>query len=113
MIIAIDFDGTICLDRYPAIGPLAPNSKKVINQLHADGHYLIINTCRSGNELTEAINYLLENGIKFDRVNDNHPEMTAKYGATRKVFADVYIDDRNIGGLPMWLDIYDQIKQKQ
>lgn len=113
MIIAIDFDGTVCIDRYPGFGPLVPNAKKVINQLHSQGHYIIINTCRAGNELISAINYLLEKGIKFDRVNDNHPEMTAKYGVTRKVFADVYIDDRNFGGLPLWLDVYDQIQSNE
>lgn len=102
MIIAIDFDGTICLDKYPEIGQIQPGAQAAINELYANGHYIILNTCRAGETLTEAINWLLEKGIPFNRVVDNNPDMTAKYGPTRKVFAHVYIDDRNLGGFPGW-----------
>lgn len=109
MIISIDFDGTIVEDNYPQIGPIKANVSEVINQLKQDGHYLILNTCRTNGHLLEAINFCLENAIVFDRINDNIPGLTAKYGATRKIYADVYIDDHNIGELPEWKDIRDWV----
>ena len=113
MIIAVDFDGTLCLDQYPAIGCVAPYAKVVMQQLAADGHYLIVNTCREGQLLTEAVNWLLENQIPFNRVNDNHPETTSLYGSNaRKVFATLYVDDRNVGGFPGWLQVYEAVKAK-
>jgi len=104
MILAIDFDGTISRGKYPAINGLQPYAKEVINRLFIDGHYLIINTCRSGDQLLEAINWMLQQGISFHRVNDNHPEQTAMYNNnSRKIYAHIYIDDKNLGGFPGWL----------
>ncbi len=110
MIIAIDFDGTLHLGKFPAIGTPAPDAIKVMKQLKADGHYLIINTARTGDDLLNAINWLLEMGIPFDRVNDNEPENVRKYGSNcRKIYAHVYIDDKQVGGLPPWNEIYELI----
>lgn len=104
MIIAIDFDGTIVRGTYPNIDGLMPYAVETIKALKEQGHYLIINTCRTGEELLTAINYLLEHGIPFDRVNDNDPENTKKYkSSSRKIYAHVYIDDKNLGGFPGWL----------
>ncbi len=114
MIIAVDFDGTLHLGDYPEIGVIAPDARKYMQQLAADGHYIIINTCRSGDRLVEAINWLLANDIPFSRVNDNEPGNSAFYGSnSRKVHAHVYVDDRQVGGLPMWRDIYDFIREKE
>ncbi|MRI64648.1 hypothetical protein EDM00_11720 [Ornithobacterium rhinotracheale] len=114
MIIAIDFDGTIAVSKFPEILGLQFNAKKYIQKLKEDGHYIIINTCRSGDNLTNAINFLLEQGVPFDRVNDNSPENLRQYNSanTRKVYADVYVDDKQVGGLPLWSEIYEFIKQK-
>lgn len=112
MIIAIDFDGTIVADHYPNIGPLRPGAREAINGLAADGHYLILNTCRSGKKLLDALNFCCENGIFFGRINDNHPDLTAEHGSTRKVFADVYVDDRNLGGFPGWEEVRRLINTK-
>ncbi len=110
MILAIDFDGTLHMGQYPAIGIPMPYAIEVMKQLKADGHYIIINTCRSNGYLTEAINWLLSKGIPFDRVNDNHPDEIATHSNnSRKVHADVYVDDKQIGGLPMWPEIYEYI----
>lgn len=110
MIIAVDFDGTLHTGEWPEIGYLTPGAVKAISKLKEDGHYIIINTSRDGKELIEAVNWLLLKGIPFDRVNDNHPANTLRYGSnSRKVFAHVYIDDRQVGGLPSWQDIYDYI----
>jgi len=109
MIIAIDFDGTIVEHDYPRIGSLIKNAKDVINRLHYDGHTILIWTVRSGIAQAEAIQYLMDNDIKFDRVNcdaiqvGGNPEWTT---FSPKIYADVYIDDRNLGGMPEWDEIY-------
>ncbi len=110
MIIAVDFDGTLHDGVYPDIGNPFPCSIYVMQQLKDKGHYLIIWTCRNGDRLTDAINWLLENNIPFDRVNDHEPENNAKYGgSTRKVYAHLYIDDKQVGGLPSWPVIYEYV----
>jgi len=114
MIIAIDFDGTICGGKYPAIDGLQPYAKDMINRLYAEGHYIIIWTCRSGIELESAVNFLLEKGVKFHRINDHNPATVQQYGNnSRKVYAHLYIDDKQVGGLPSWTDIYEYIDHKE
>jgi len=111
MIIAVDFDGTLHTGEWPGIGTPAPCAPNVMRSLKDKGHYLIIWTCREGVLLTEAINWLLANDIPFHRVNDHEPENMAKYGgATRKVYAHLYIDDKQVGGLPPWVDILDYVE---
>ena len=106
MIIAIDFDGTIVHDAFPKIGPLQPYAKDVINRLHQAGHYIIIWTSRNNASLIEAVNYLLEKGVSFDRINDSEPENRSQYTHdTRKIYADIYIDDRNLSGFPGWIEV--------
>lgn len=110
MIIAIDFDGTLHTGEWPMIGQPQAFAPDALRRLKADGHYLILWTSRDGEHLINAINWLLEHNIPFDRVNDNYPENTSKYGSnSRKVFADLYIDDKQLGGLPDWLDIVERI----
>ena len=112
MIIAIDFDGTISRGKFPAIDGLQPYAKDVINRLFEAGHYLIINTCRSGEQCLEAVNFMLQQGIPFNRVNDNHPDQIAQYNNnSRKIYAHVYIDDKNLGGFPGWLQAEETINQ--
>jgi hypothetical protein len=98
MIVAIDFDLTIV----DASGGLIDGAKDAINQLHADGHYIIIWTSRVGDSLAEAIQLLNDNDIAFDKVNEN---MDGIANDPRKVIADCYIDDKNINGIPAWSDI--------
>lgn len=110
MRIAVDFDKTLHLGEWPAIGIPAPDAIEVMKKLKKDGHYLIIWTCRSGDDERDAVNWLLEKGIPFDRVNDNHPEDMVIYGnSSRKINADIHIDDKNLGGLPPWREIYEII----
>jgi hydroxymethylpyrimidine pyrophosphatase-like HAD family hydrolase len=114
MILAIDFDGTICRGKFPAIDGQQPYAADTVNSLYDAGHYIIINTCRSGEQLLEAINWMLNQGIKFHRVNDNHPEQTALYNNnSRKIYAHLYIDDKNLGGFPGWLQAHELIKEQQ
>lgn len=109
MIIAIDFDGTLHDGQWPGIGQPAFSAVEVMNLLKSKGHYLIIWTCRSGERLTEAVNWLLEKGIPFDRINDHEPEHLKEFDNSnaRKVYAHLYIDDKQVGGLPPWMEIYD------
>lgn len=104
MIIAIDFDGTLVRSDYPHIHGLQPYAKEVMHRLKDEGHYLILWTCRKGEELMQAINYLLGQGIPFDRINDHHPGNLQSYGGQggKKIYADLYVDDRVPGGFVGW-----------
>jgi hypothetical protein len=111
MIIAIDFDGTLHTgSKWPDVGAPAPYAKEIMQQLKKEGHYLIIWTCREGKSQTDMVNWLLEHNIPFDRVNEHKPGSEVPYGYTaRKVYADLYIDDKQVGGLPTWNEIYKYI----
>lgn len=114
MIIAVDFDGTLCRGTYPCIDGQQPYAAETMKRLLLDGHYLIIWTCRSGERLTDAINWLLEQDIPFHRINAHEPANLARYGDnTRKVYAHCYIDDKQVGGLPPWPDIYNWITEQE
>ena len=109
--ISIDFDGTIVESNYPTIIGLKPDAARCINQLYSDGHTIIINTCRVKEHLENAVKYLNESGIKYHYVNENDPSRIAKFlDDTRKISADVYIDDKNIFCREIsWSDIVQEI----
>lgn len=114
MIIAVDFDGTIARSDFPAILGEQPYAGEVLRKLHAQGHYIIIWTCRCREQLLTAINWLLEHNIPFDRINDHNPENVARYGeGGKKVYAHCYIDDKNIGGFPGWLQCLEMIQKME
>ena len=96
MIIAVDFDGTLCTHRYPNIGEEIAHSIAWIRRQQAKGTKLILWTCREGYQLTEAIAWCKTRGITFDAVNENVSSMKNKDHAIRKPYADIYFDDRNI-----------------
>lgn len=113
MIIAVDFDGTIVEHRYPAIGPVRPFAFETLLALKAKNHRLILWTHRSGDLLDEAVEFCHENGLTFYAVNKNYPEEKWFEHDSRKILADLYIDDRNLGGIPSWGEIYEMILQDQ
>ncbi len=97
MIIAVDFDGTICQDMYPHIGPANEHLIRELIEIKKHGARLILWTCRGGEQLEEAVLFCQKHGLLFDAVNENLPESIEKYGGdSRKITADVYIDDRGI-----------------
>nr|DAN30247.1 MAG TPA: nucleotidase 5'-nucleotidase [Caudoviricetes sp.] len=104
MIIAIDFDGTICQNKYPEIGEPMPLAIESIKELKERGHDLILWTCRQGDLLDDAVKWCKEHGIPFGLVNEHEPNNLKAFDrvAGNKVFADIYIDDRNLGGFPGW-----------
>lgn len=100
MIFAIDFDGTIVINQFPDTGFLLPEAEYFIRQLKRHGHKWILYTMREGVLLDEALAFLKEHDIVPDTVNDNLPELNETWkNNPRKVYADVYIDDHNAGGL--------------
>lgn len=114
MIIAIDFDGTMHTGKWPEIGSPVPYLADMMQKLAADGHKLIIWTCREGQPQTDMVNWLLAHDIPFHSVNDHIPGSWEMYGnKSRKVYAHVYIDDAQVGDLPMWPDIYRYVSEKE
>lgn len=110
MKISIDFDGTIVEHRYPAIGREIPFATLTLKKLIGDGHVLVLNTAREGELLDEAVEWCAERGVEFFAVNRNYPEETPESpDYSRKIKADCYVDDRNLGGLPDWGVIYEMI----
>lgn len=110
MLIAVDFDGTIVEHAYPAIGRPIPFAIDVLKQLQADGHLLVLWTFRYGDKLDEAVRYCHDRGVDFYAVNRAFPEEEWDPQGPRKLDADLFIDDRNLGGLPDWGEIYHIIK---
>lgn len=113
--IAVDFDGTIVEERYPDIGPLIPNARNVLQRYRMAGGKVILWTCRTGQDLINALVFLTQNGISVDAANSHLPENMETFRRhfphvpdrdveSRKIPADMYIDDRNPGGVD-WLMI--------
>lgn len=114
MIIAVDFDGTIVEHCYPEIGKEIPFATTTLKMLIADRHQLILWTVRRGELLQAAVDWCRERGVEFYAVNKNFPEEVVENdGCYNKVNAELFIDDRNLGGLPDWGKIYQIIKENK
>ena len=113
LIIAIDFDGTIVEDAYPKVGKPRFFAFETLKRLQDEGHRLILWTYRSGKKLDEAVKFCEDNGIVFYAVNKSFPEEKFDYSKSRKIYADLYIDDRNIGGILGWGEVYQMITNEK
>ncbi len=112
-IIAIDFDGTIVEDKYPEIGRPMVFAFETMKRLQEKGYRLVLWTYRHGNRLQEAIEFCRKNGIEFYAVNSSFEgEIFEIEGQSRKIHADCFIDDRNLGGFPGWGEVYEIIREK-
>ena len=90
-IVAVDFDGTLSLgSQYPNIGRFNTHLYEALMKLRSIGWSIVLWTCREGKELKEAVEWCANNGLEFDAINENPPEVPFK---SRKVVADMYIDD--------------------
>lgn len=113
MTIAVDFDGTIVEDKYPQIGKERPFAVVTLKQLMKDGHYLILWTVRKGEKLDDAVKWCEDRGIRFFAVNKDYADDELdQLHHSRKIKADLFIDDRSVTGLPDWGVIYQLISQK-
>ncbi len=113
MTIAVDFDGTIVKHRYPHIGEEIPFATDTLKKLIADRHRLILWSVREGKLLDEAVEWCRERGVEFYAVNKDYPEeKTTHESYSRKLKVELFIDDRNLGGLPDWGTIYRMITEK-
>lgn len=108
-ILAIDFDGTIVESRYPKIGKPIIFAFETLKKLQNEGFILILWTYRSGKELDEAVEFCRDHGIEFYAVNRSYPEEEYDESISRKIAADIFIDDRNVGGFLGWGTIYKEL----
>ena len=111
--IAVDFDGTIVEDAYPKVGKENLFAFETLKKLQEKGHRLILWTYRNGRTLEEAVQFCKENGIIFYSVNSSFPEEIFQDKYSRKINADVFIDDRNIGGMLGWGEIYQTLIKEE
>lgn len=111
MTIAVDFDGTIVEHKYPKIGEEIPFATDTLKMLIKDHHKLILWSVREGELLDEAVEWCRNRGVEFYAVNRDYPEETLSNNQhfSRKLKVDMFIDDRNVGGLPDWGTIYRMI----
>ncbi len=107
MNIAVDFDGTIVTHEYPKIGKERPFAVATLKKLKEEGHHLILWSVREHELLQEAVDWCKSRGLEFYAINKDYPEEThATNDFSRKLKVDMWIDDRNVGGLPSWGEIY-------
>lgn len=102
-IVAVDFDGTLVTDKYPEIGEPNEYLFEVLKALRQDcGVKVVLWTCRNftdeyGDMLEDAIEFCKTQGLEFDAINENIQEVQELTGEdTRKVYADLYIDDKSV-----------------
>ncbi|MEG1565074.1 MAG: hypothetical protein RR365_15355 [Bacteroides sp.] len=114
MTIAIDFDGTIVKHCYPKIGEEIPFATETLKLLLAEQHRLILWSVREGILLEEAVEWCRQRGVQFYAVNKDYPEEEDSHpGFSRKLKVDLFIDDRNLGGLPDWGTIYGMVHERK
>jgi len=107
--IAVDFDGTIVEHAYPRIGKEMLFAFDTLKALQKKGHKLILWTFRDGETLRDAVEYCKQNGVEFYAVNKSYPEEEFDLSISRKINADLFIDDRNVGGFPGWSNIWQML----
>lgn len=94
MIYAFDFDNTLAYTEYPKIIKPRQPILDFAKNLKANGQTIILWTCREGQALADAVNWCKQQGLEFDKVNDNDDERVKIWGNfNRKIYADFYIDD--------------------
>lgn len=111
-IIAVDFDGTLVKDAYPGIGKPLLFAFETLKQLDKDGYRLILWTYRSGDKLKEAVDFCQKQGVEFYAINESYPNEEWDEQKSRKIHADIFVDDRMVGGMKDWSTIYQEITGK-
>jgi hypothetical protein len=112
MRIAVDFDGTIVEHKYPEIGEIKLFAFETLRELQKQGHQLILWTYRFGKELDDAVEFCRKQGVEFYAVNKSYPEeILNENEASRKIDAELFIDDRNLGGFVPWSDVWRMLNE--
>jgi hypothetical protein len=100
-IIAVDFDKTLCYSNYPELGEPNLTLIEILKRLKNQGHRLILWTCRTNEPLEAAVKWCTNHGLTFDSINEDVPGIGEElgidgswYDSARKVYADIYIDDK-------------------
>ena len=109
MKIAVDFDGTIVEHQFPEIGSELLFAIETLKELQKQKHQLVLWTFRSGQYLDDAVEYCRQRGLEFYAVNKNYPEEEFTESISRKINADLFIDDRNLGGFPGWQAVFEMV----
>ena len=114
MKIAVDFDGTIVENAYPGIGKTMLFAFETLKALQAKEHQLILWTYREGKTLERAVEFCKQHGVEFYAVNHSYPDQIHEYKhfydkISRKIDADIFIDDRNVGGFIGWSKVWQMI----
>ena len=114
-ILAVDYDGTLVADVFPEKGSFNKDVVNKVKEFKDDGAEIVLWTCREGASLSEAIGRCYKEGIEFDAVNENSPfeltyieKLKAEQGdvlAQRKIYADLYVDDKSPGSIDFFLEI--------
>ena len=120
-VLALDFDDTIAEAVEPydgSIGEMFDYADYYINQLYDEGYYIIIWTCRAGEGLVKSKNWLDTKGINYHKINENADWEMLGYKPLPKIFYNVLVDDKILGGLPLdendkpdWGEIYNMVKE--
>ena len=98
-IIAVDFDGTLTDDEYPGT-TIKKEAVGVLLRFQKRGGRLILWTCRADGPLRAAVNACAREGLFFNSINDHDPSSVKEWnehgdsGFSKKVYADLYIDDK-------------------
>jgi hypothetical protein len=118
MIVCIDYDDTIAVCDFPRAGTEIPGAIETIRKIQEAGHYFILWTCREGEPLQAALDFLRDRGVVPDAVNDHSPHAVEEFVAkhpnmklSRKIYAHMYIDDKSFGGFPGWKTIADYFEK--
>lgn len=92
-IIAVDCDGTVVTHDYPRMGRDI-GAGPVLRRLTNNGAKLILWTMRSGEQLQDAVDWFIANGIPLFGINNN-PQQSG-WTSSPKVYAHIYVDDAGI-----------------
>ena len=112
-IMAVDFDGTLVADEFPNIGREREHFCSLVRELHSRGVKVILWTSRTGEHLENAVKWCKDHNIQLDAVNQNIPEVIELTGYdTRKVFADVYVDDKSCPAKVLELRQFSNLDEK-
>ena len=112
-ILAVDFDGTMVEDKYPQVGKPMLFAVETLHKLHNEGYQIVLWTYRSGKALEDAIEFCKKNKIELSGINNSYMnEEFDEKTQSRKINADYFIDDRNIGGFPGWGEVYQILTEK-